>query len=315
MLKEVQEHKTRGRIKKVHLRPHAWNLHAPTHMEWSSDGRLYVSEHTSGTIRDITRGGDASRSRPVARGLEGPAAVKPRQDGTLLVTETWGDRLSIVGPNGKRETIVEDLQAPYALGIVDPERENEVIVSESESLHLTRILLIDLSKNQRRIILDKIPARHGEPGLARPGDWPDWERHAAAGCVKNWIDPLHPRYIHVAVGAMGQIIRVPKAKLENATPVSYADFISQAVEAVVVKGASVLGGIYYHEPDDHLYWLHPLAGELMAAPAEGCLNVHFTPPLLRGLRGPTCVRPGLKPGTFFVCSSADGVVWEAAWSD
>ncbi len=43
MLKEVQEVKVGGRTRRVHVRPFAWNLHAPTHMEWAPNGRLLVN--------------------------------------------------------------------------------------------------------------------------------------------------------------------------------------------------------------------------------------------------------------------------------
>ncbi len=54
MLQEVQEVKVGGRTRRVHVRPFAWNLHAPTHMEWTPDGRLLISKHTGDTIRDTT---------------------------------------------------------------------------------------------------------------------------------------------------------------------------------------------------------------------------------------------------------------------
>ena len=53
MLKEVQEAKVGGRTRRVYVRPFAWGLKNPSHMEWTPDGRLLVSEHTAGTVRDI----------------------------------------------------------------------------------------------------------------------------------------------------------------------------------------------------------------------------------------------------------------------
>ena len=58
MLPEVQEVHARGKTQRVFVRPFAWNLHAPTHMEWSPDGRLFVVERTTGKIKDATKGGD-----------------------------------------------------------------------------------------------------------------------------------------------------------------------------------------------------------------------------------------------------------------
>ena len=53
MLKDVQEVKAVGRTRRVHVRPFAWGLKNPSHMKWTPDGRLLVSEHTAGTVRDI----------------------------------------------------------------------------------------------------------------------------------------------------------------------------------------------------------------------------------------------------------------------
>ncbi len=61
MLKEVQEVKVGGRTRRVYVRPFAWGLKNPSHMEWTPDGRLLVSEHTAGTVRDITKGGTLRR--------------------------------------------------------------------------------------------------------------------------------------------------------------------------------------------------------------------------------------------------------------
>jgi len=39
-LKEVQEVKIGGRTRRVHVKPFAWNLHAPTQVEGTPEGRL-----------------------------------------------------------------------------------------------------------------------------------------------------------------------------------------------------------------------------------------------------------------------------------
>jgi len=40
MLKEVQEAKIGGRTRRVYVKPFAWNLHAPTQVEGTPEGRL-----------------------------------------------------------------------------------------------------------------------------------------------------------------------------------------------------------------------------------------------------------------------------------
>ena len=100
MLKEVQEANVGGRTRRVYVRPFAWGLKNPSHMEWTPDGRLLVSEHTAGTVRDISKGGDASEAKPLAYNLQGPAAIRPTEDGKVLVVETWGGAIADIAGGG-----------------------------------------------------------------------------------------------------------------------------------------------------------------------------------------------------------------------
>jgi len=84
MLKEMQEVKVGGRTRRVYVRPFAWNLRAPTHMEWAPDGRLLVVERTAGKVKDITKGGDMEEAKPFAWGLEGPSSMCPLPDGRFF---------------------------------------------------------------------------------------------------------------------------------------------------------------------------------------------------------------------------------------
>ena len=77
MIKEVQEVRVGSRPRRVYVRPFAWNLHAPTHMEWAPDGRLLVVERTTGKVKDITKGGDMEEAKPFAWGLEGLPVCAP----------------------------------------------------------------------------------------------------------------------------------------------------------------------------------------------------------------------------------------------
>jgi len=77
MIKEVQEVRVGSRTRRVYVRPFAWNLHAPTHMEWAPDGRLLVVERTTGKVKDITKGGDMEEAKPFAWGLEGLPVCAP----------------------------------------------------------------------------------------------------------------------------------------------------------------------------------------------------------------------------------------------
>lgn len=98
----------------------ATNLHNPSHMEWTPQGRLLVSEHTAGRVMDITDGGDMRDAEPYAYGLQGPSAILPIND-HLLVAETWGGRVSDISAggdasNGKR--FATELSTPYSLSAI-----------------------------------------------------------------------------------------------------------------------------------------------------------------------------------------------------
>jgi hypothetical protein len=75
MLKEMQEVKVGGWTRRVYVRPFAWNLHAPTHMEWAPDGRLLVAERTTGKVKNVTKGGGMEEAKPFAWGLQGPSST------------------------------------------------------------------------------------------------------------------------------------------------------------------------------------------------------------------------------------------------
>ena len=75
---------------KVEVELFASNLRTPTHMEWTQDGRLLVSETTAGRVTDISRGGDFIDASPFAWGLETPASICPMPDGSIYTVEIWG---------------------------------------------------------------------------------------------------------------------------------------------------------------------------------------------------------------------------------
>lgn len=94
---------------------HAVNLITPSHMEWTHDGRLLVSETTAGRIKDITEPGNYLDTKPFAYGLKGPSSIVPLEDGRIYVCETWGDRIvnvSFGGDISKDFSYIKDLKRP-----------------------------------------------------------------------------------------------------------------------------------------------------------------------------------------------------------
>jgi glucose/arabinose dehydrogenase len=188
MLKEVQEVKVGGRTRRVYVRPFAWGLKNPSHMEWTPDGRLLVSEHTAGTVRDITKGGDASEAKPF------------------------------------------------------------------------------------------------------------------------WIDDAAGRgFFYLAVGSLGQIFRINPDELPE--EITYSELVAHP-DALVAWGLHRLGGMRFHPSSGLLFAVQPEMGEVIAVDPAQPGNYLFQPPVVRGLRMPTCVRFSQDSEKMYVCSSADGVVWE-----
>jgi hypothetical protein len=102
MLKEVQEVRVGGRTRRVYVRPFAWNLHAPTHMEWAPDGRLLVVERTTGKVKDVTKGGDMEEAKPFAWGLQGPSSTPwPHAYASPLMAKKCSSAHRRVGQFGK----------------------------------------------------------------------------------------------------------------------------------------------------------------------------------------------------------------------
>src|SRR5688572_8044009 len=111
------------------VRLFATNLYNPTHMNWTKDGRLLVSETTAGQIKDITDGGDMKDAAPFAWGLEGPAAIGTLSDGRLLCVESWGGSICEITGGGDmsgKPRLLSSLVLPYSL-VVRPTDDGDVL--------------------------------------------------------------------------------------------------------------------------------------------------------------------------------------------
>lgn len=62
--------------------------------------------------------------------------------------------------------------------------------------------------------------------MTPPESWPDkWEKYAAAGCVKNWIDDAAGRgFFYLAVGSLGQIFRINPDELPE--KITYSELVA-----------------------------------------------------------------------------------------
>lgn len=199
-----------GRRRGPRVELFATNLHTPTHMEWSQDGRLLVSETTAGRVTDITSGGDFIESAPFAWGLRGPASICPLPDGRILVAEIRGNRITDVSLGGDcmgRVPVADELNHPYSLGQMG----SRVFVVERGGLSHTQVRDVTPDCNTTgEVYVSRIPAvpMLGLEGLRPMGTD---QRDLAMGC-DSWklvamIDG-HERMI-VSSSALGQLLVVP----------------------------------------------------------------------------------------------------------
>src|SRR5262249_44872068 len=70
---------------------HAYGLLHPSHMEWTSSGRLMVSEYGRGRVVDITDGGDFQDATPFAYGLTHPAGLITTYRGNTIIVADNGE--------------------------------------------------------------------------------------------------------------------------------------------------------------------------------------------------------------------------------
>ncbi len=305
MLKEVQEYRSRGKIKKVYIRPFAWNLRAPTHMEWTPDGRLFAVERTSGTVKDVTRGGDMNEASPVVWGLEGPSSMCALEDGRFLITEFWGGRIREISKGGdarKLPIYAENLKSPYSLAL---DATGRLLVTEYLCPGLGELTEISNSGHHKPV-LRKVPSS-GTPGFegyTPPEAWPkNWEAYHG-GCGSWGIDPrVHPELSYtfaLSISGLGIILGV------DAGSHDYSEVVATNAFA---RGLGYTGGMIAHPFNGLIYVTRPLRGDVIAVDPRESHNYTFDPPVVSGLNSASCVRFDRGGDRMFVCSSANGIIW------
>jgi hypothetical protein len=287
----------------------AQNLRAPSHMEWVN-GQLLVSEHSAGTIKDITNGGDMKDVAPFAWGLNGPASILPVPGGPILVSESWGGTVRDITGGGDvsgRSAFASGLTGPYSLGRVqvDPDEPERIFVSEHDAqARWGWVSDITAGGSQHPVYVSDQPTILGPPGLTPISSWPqDWPQFAVASCVKQWKEPGTAGKLYISLGALGQILEVPTGGG------AYIDLVKNG--AMVAWGLHRCGGIKWHTQRNRLFVAEPEAGSIMEVDPATPQHYLFKPPVVRGLRNPTCIRfSGAAGEIMYVCGQADGCVWK-----
>ncbi len=291
-----------GRRRGPRVELFATNLHTPTHMEWSQDGRLLVSETTAGRVTDITSGGDFIESAPFAWGLRGPASICPLPDGRILVAEIWGNRITDVSLGGDcmgRVPVADELNHPYSLGQMG----SRVFVVERGGLSHTQVRDVTPDCNTTgEVYVSRIPAvpMLGLEGLRPMGTD---QRDLAMGC-DSWklvamIDG-HERMI-VSSSALGQLLVVPDGGGD------YLDLVDRG--CLLAYGLPWKGGFTQNPADGRIYVTLPTRGEVVAVDPHEPGDYRYARPVVTGLNLPTCVRFSEDGDTMFVCSMPGGAIW------
>lgn len=285
----------------------ATNLHAPTHMEWTPDGRLLVSEHTAGQVKDITSGGDMAHREPLAYGLRGPASILPLDDGRILVSELWSDRVTDISAGGDVSNVppfAEGLTGPYSLTVLN----GRIAVVEHVGQGSGQITEITDGggRTNHRVVLSKIPSQPmpGLEGLTPPEAWPnDWPKFFFA-CAdwKTRVTMGGETFLVVNSSPLGQILRVPDHGGD------YLDFVEQGY--LLASGLGWMGGMIQHPTSGSLFVTQPLQGTIAKVDLAEVRDYRFDPAVVQGLNTPTCIRFSPDGNTAFVCSIPTGSIWK-----
>lgn len=280
----------------------AVNLLNPTHMEWTLDGKLLVSEYSAGRLKEITSGGDFSETPPFAFGLQGPSSILPLDDGRILVAENWGGRISDVSKGGDislTAPYIDGLSNPYSLTSHIKGGQRKIYVSEHYNGRDSWISDITDPSAPSKYVTN-IPARPGSAALVPLSQAQNWQKFASANCVINWGGGgVNAHYI--TVGAMGQILDVFSQGGD------YIDLIK--AKKAIAWDLGRMGAIKEHPNNGLLYAVEPELGDIVAIDPTKPKNHRFTPPVVRGFMNPTCLRFSPDGKTMLVCSKGDGVVW------
>lgn len=304
------------------VEPFAIGLQRPTHMEWTNDGRLLVSEHMTGEVKDITRGGDMRHVEPFAYGLLGPAAIMPVGD-RILVANRFAGRIDDIAGGGDvnlRVPFAFGLSLPYNIAVFRTGGRTRILVTEDVNLGLVRYT--DISGGggaaDHSVFLSGIP---GRPHYQLQRDV-DHEKLAAS---HNFAEDFWRFFVNqkcggwslaaaidgdtalvMAVSSMGLILRL---RIEG------GDFIPllEDTRNIVAWGLSPMGGIKEHRYNGLVYVSQPERGAVMAVDPREPHNYVFDAPVLELPRPgfPSCIRFSPDGEVMYVCDGANGVIWKA----
>lgn len=286
----------------------AYNLDNPSHMEWTNDGRLLVSEHTSGQVTDITEGGDMQDADPFAEGLEGPSSMLPLDDGRLLISEAFGGRVTDISSGGDfsdDDGFAQDLSRPYSVvNRIDQDGKEHVQVTEKHETASGALIgtVTDITEGGSRenfeAYLNDIPVYEPPVGTAKLPDGDD----VMTGSCSSWETvTMSGKRVFLSISPLGQILDVT-----DAAGKSYGELLEDE-DRLVADDLHHTGGLKYNSRDGLIYGVEPYEGTVFAADPDGEGHNKFSPGVTRNLNGPSCLRFG-SDDEMYVCGRGEGVI-------
>lgn len=284
----------------------ATNLQTPSHMEWTKDGRLLVSETSAGRVSDVTNGGKITEDNIVFDGLNGPSSIAPLEDGRIYVCETFANRVTNIGKDSDNEELnFDNFNRPYSIIVKDDNLE----VVERESKFSNRVVKVNMENGDITKKITHIPALPlpGLEGLLPTEQFNDnfrenWFLYSGcSGWKAAFLDREGKIHSLSSSSVMGTIVYDPDI------PAPFLDLVDM-VEPIAT-GLDLMGGMIQNKENLMLYVTQPRKGTVMEINPFESKDYRFTPPIVQGLNFPTCIRFSPDYKEAYVCSSPTGSIW------
>ncbi|MBI3032784.1 hypothetical protein HYY69_04875 [Candidatus Woesearchaeota archaeon] len=287
---------------------HAHGLNYPSHMEWTADGRLLVSEFLGGTVKDITVGGDCRTIKPFAFNFGHPASILTNyKSNRIIVVDNGRGKIYDITAGGNAEkapVVFSGIPGPYGLVAHDGKvystfsnsRENGLVkVDEGKSFSDDLIL----TRGFPRGVRETPDARMEGVEIGDCGSW----------SARSVGDRL--LYLHSGLGIIFDLehddekVRHHRCYSTNIPIVAQGLYKPLGFTSQQINGQDVL---FVAERFGHDIKVIP--------PDEYGVDMRYIPPVVTGFREPSCLR--FSPSNLnemYVCDFAAGVVWKITFKD
>ena len=271
---------------------HAHGLLHPSHLEWTTEGRLLASEFGRGRVIDITEGGNMREATPFAYNLRHPAGLLTTFEGNRILVADTGQRCVIditAGGDASRAPVVFlNIPGPYGL-VAFGERVYATFSTEIEN---------GLALSPKAESSAPTPfASAGFPNGLRetPYFLSSTNKEGECGCWTALGYDGHLLYLHAGLGMV--------------FVVDDHDQYSPQVP-ILARGLAKPLGMITNPTNGLLYVAERGSGSVKAVPKEKWgTDMRYVPPVVTGFKEPSCVRFSADGATMFVCDMVSCCVW------